>query len=128
MGISPEYTGSACNFWAMYDNNIQYVGGTIQTLSKKLDMGKTLKYSYPILEEGLFNPFNFSMQAVEKTITSMPELIDDIDRCILNAIEPNGMKLIRHSKMKDFNVEIVKQFYENNIDLKNVTKRNLEKF
>ena len=38
------------------------------------------------------------------------------------------MKLIRHSKMKDFNVEIVKQFYENNIDLKNVTKRNLEKF
>ena len=42
MGISPEYTGAACNFWALYDNNIQFVGGTIQTLSKKLDLGKTI--------------------------------------------------------------------------------------
>ena len=123
MGISPEYTGSACNFWAMFDNNIQYVGGTIQTLSKKLDMGKTLKYCYPMLEENIFNPFSFSMQAVERTIISMPDLIDDIEQYILNGIEPDDKKLIRHSKMKDFNVEIIKRFYENNIDLDNIKKR-----
>ena len=40
MGLSPYYRGSSCNFWAMYDNNPNYVGATIHYLSKGLDSGE----------------------------------------------------------------------------------------
>ena len=124
MGISPEYIGSACNFWAMFDNNIQYVGGTIQTLSKSLDMGNTLKYCYPELDVESFNPFNFSMQAVETTIKSIPLLVDNIDDHLLKMIEPDSSKLIRNSKIKDFDEKVINQFYLKKIDLENINKRN----
>ena len=39
MGLSPYYRGSSCNFWALYDNNPNYVGATIHMLSKGLDSG-----------------------------------------------------------------------------------------
>ena len=87
MGISPEYTGAACNFWALYDNNIQFVGGTIQTLSKKLDLGKTIKYCYPELDIQNFDPVDFSMRAVRETFLNLPMVIDKIDEYIVNAIE-----------------------------------------
>ena len=32
MGISPYYKGTDCNFWAIYDQNINYVGATIHLL------------------------------------------------------------------------------------------------
>ena len=33
-GVSPRIYRVSLQFWALYDNNIQFVGGTIQTLSK----------------------------------------------------------------------------------------------
>ena len=48
----------------MYDNNLQYVGGTIQTLSEKLDEGKILKYCYPEIDYTNFDPLMFSMNAL----------------------------------------------------------------
>ena len=40
MGISPYYRGSDCNFWAMYDNNLHLVGGTVHLISKGLDFNR----------------------------------------------------------------------------------------
>ena len=34
MGVSPFYRGSSCNFWALHDENFQYVGATVHLLSK----------------------------------------------------------------------------------------------
>ena len=124
LGISPQYTGSACNFWALYDDNIQYVGGTIQTLSKKLDLGKTIKYCYPQLNIQTFNPVNFSMEAVKETFLNLPEVIDKIDKYIEESREPDSKKLIRHSKIADFNEKILSEFYKKEINLENINKRN----
>lgn len=127
MGISPYYLGSACNFWAMYDNNIQYVGGTIQTLSRTLDMGNTLKYCYPNFNKDSFNPFNFSMEAVMETINNLPEVVNNIDKYLSKMAKPDDAKLIRHSKINDFNDEIVTDFYKKELNLNNITKRLINK-
>lgn len=124
LGISPEYTGAACNFWALHDDNIHFVGGTIQTLSEKLDLGKTIKYCYPKLDIPTFNSVNFSMEAVKETFINLPEVIDKIDEHIENASEPDNSKLIRHSKIADFDEKALDEFYEKNINFNNIHKRN----
>tara|TARA_B100001057_G_scaffold493584_1_gene588340 strand:+ start:22999 stop:23745 length:747 start_codon:yes stop_codon:yes gene_type:complete len=124
MGISPEYTGAACNFWALYDNNIQFVGGTIQTLSKKLDLGKTIKYCFPELDIQNFDPVDFSMRAVRETFLNLPMVINKIDEYIGNATEADKSKLIRHSKIADFDEKTLEEFYKKKINLKNIDKRN----
>jgi len=124
MGISPEYTGAACNFWALYDNNIQFVGGTIQTLSKKLDLGKTIKYCYPELDIQNFDPVDFSMRAVRETFLNLPMVIDKIDEYIVNAIEVDKSRLIRNSKIADFDEKTLEEFYKKKINLNNIDKRN----
>ncbi len=124
MGISPEYTGAACNFWALYDNNIQFVGGTIQTLSKKLDLGKTIKYCYPELDIQNFDPVDFSMRAVRETFLNLPMVIDKIDEYIGNAIEVDKSRLIRNSKIADFDEKTLEEFYKKKINLNNIEKRN----
>jgi len=124
MGISPEYTGAACNFWALYDNNIQFVGGTIQTLSKKLDLGKTIKYCFPELDIQNFDPVDFSMKAVRETFLNLPMVIDKIDEYIGNAIEVDKSRLIRNSKIADFDEKTLEEFYKKKINLNNIEKRN----
>ena len=124
LGISPQYTGSACNFWALYDDNIQFVGGTIQTLSKKLDLGRTIKYCYPKLDIPTFDPVNFSMEAVKETFRNLPEVIEKVDKYLSKSREPDSDKLIRHSKIADFNEKILIEFYKKEINLENISKRN----
>ena len=63
------------------------------------------------------------MQAVETTIKSIPLLVDNIDDHLLKMIEPDSSKLIRNSKIKDFDEKVINQFYLNKIDLGNINKR-----
>jgi len=120
IGISPQYTGSGCNFWAMYDNNLHYVGGTIQTLSEKLDQGKILKYCYPPVDFDNFNPLMFSMSAVKSTFEEVESVLLNYDDFAENAKNNDANKLIRHSKIKDFDAEAIKSFYNKTFQLNEV--------
>ena len=64
MGLSPYYRGSSCNFWAMYDQNPEYVGATIHRLSKGLDSGDMFFHCLPNMKNTK-NPFDFTMQSVK---------------------------------------------------------------
>ena len=44
-GVSPYYRGTACNFWALYDDNPHLVGATIHLISKGLDSGPILYHA-----------------------------------------------------------------------------------
>jgi len=123
MGISPEYLGSACNFWAMYDDNLQYVGGTIQTLSEKVDSGEILKYSYPKDTIKGFNPIFFAMDAVKSTIMDTVDVLRNLDSYLNKSITQNPNRLIRHSKISDFNVEAINNFYMKKFNLENLKFR-----
>ena len=124
MGISPEYRGSACNFWAMFDDNLQYVGGTIQTLSEKIDRGKIIKYSYPEKITNNFNPLFFAMEAVRSTIIDAVSVLENLDSYLNKSIDQDSNRLIRHSKVADFNAKAVKEFYTKTFNLDNFKLRN----
>ena len=108
MGISPQYRGSACNFWALFDNNPQFVGATIHRLAKSLDTGSVIQHVRP--EFTGQNLFHFSMQAVASGHDALAALI--LNNKLQSVIpEPQDQQLeIRYSKNADFTDEVAASF------------------
>ena len=106
----------------MFDDNLHLVGGTIQKLSKRLDEGRILKYCYPNISEENFNPFLFSMEAVRETFKGIEDVLNDYKKYIVNSIPNDSNKLIRYSKMNDFNIDAVKKFEKKQFTFKNIEK------
>ena len=115
MGISPQYRGSACNFWALFDNNPQFVGATIHRLAKSLDTGSVIQHVRP--EFTGQNLFHFSMQAVATGHDALAALI--LNNKLQSVIpEPQDQQLeIRYSKNADFTDEIAASFLKRVDDL-----------
>ena len=115
MGISPQYRGSACNFWALFDNNPQFVGATIHRLAKGLDTGSVIQHVRP--EFTGQNLFHFSMQAVASGHDALAALI--LNNKLQSATpEPQDPKFeIRYSKNADFTDEIAASFLKRVDDL-----------
>lgn len=68
MGISPDYRGSSCNFWAAYERNFHLVGATIHMLTKGLDSGPILSHAFPAPATC---PFKLGMLAVKSAHSSV---------------------------------------------------------
>ena len=115
MGISPQYRGSACNFWALFDNNPQFVGATIHRLAKSLDTGSVIQHVRP--EFTGQNLFHFSMQAVATGHDALAALI--LNNKLQSVIpEPQDQKLeIRYSKNAYLTDEIEASFLKRVDDL-----------
>ncbi len=116
MGISPYYRGTACNFWALYDNNPHLCGATIHKLSKGLDSGAILYHVAPTIK-GCDNIFDFTMMTVKSAHIS---LIERIKNNTLNKYEPiqqNKCMEIRYSRNKDFTDKVINNFNKKNITL-----------
>ena len=47
MGVSPQYRGSSCDIWAMYDRHPHWVGATLHLLSAGLDSGPMIRPARP---------------------------------------------------------------------------------
>tara|TARA_B100000989_G_C19532278_1_gene470788 strand:- start:3691 stop:4458 length:768 start_codon:yes stop_codon:yes gene_type:complete len=119
MGISPYYRGTDCNFWALYDENYSFIGGSVIKLSKKIDAGDILFHSIAKFKQ---DKFEYTMQSVKTTIDN---LISIIEKNQLHTIKPTKQdlnKTIRKSTKKDFNENIIKKFYAKKISLKNKKK------
>ena len=115
MGISPQYRGSACNFWALFDNNPQFVGATIHRLAKSLDTGSVIQHVRP--EFTGQNLFHFSMQAVATGHDALAALI--LNNKLQSVVpEPQDQQLeIRYSKNADFTDEVAASFLKRVDDL-----------
>ena len=114
MGVSPFYRGTDCNFWALYDNNPHLVGSTIHMLSKGLDNGSILYHAMSNIKN---DPFEYTMSTVKSALHSVSERINY--NTIFN-IKPelqNKKIEIRYSKKIEFNEEIVKQYFNKDINL-----------
>lgn len=114
MGVSPYYRGTDCNFWALYDNNPHLVGATIHLISKGLDDG-------PILFHALSNfkkdPFEYTMSTVMSAFKAIMKRIEDESIFSIKSSTQDINKEIRFTKAKDFNEEIVKDFFSKKLDL-----------
>ena len=52
------------------------------------------------------------MRAVRETFLNLPMVIDKIDEYIVNAIEVDKSRLIRNSKIADFDEKTLEEFYK----------------
>ena len=113
-GVSPYYRGTDCNFWALYDDNPHIVGTTIHLLSKGLDSGPMLYHSMSNLKN---NPFEYTMSTVKSAFHSIAERIKDGSIFTIEPEVQNKKEEVRYSKKSEFNEEIVKKYFEKEIDL-----------
>ena len=101
MGLSPYYRGSSCNFWALYDNNPNYVGATVHMLSKGLDSGRILCHCIPKANKG-DNLFDFAMQSVKVAQSCLVNLVKDQTIYSIPYFEQDKSKEIRYTRNRDF--------------------------
>lgn len=118
MGLSPYYRGSSCNFWALYDNNPEYVGATIHLLSKGLDNGDMLFHCIPKFVIG-DSIFDFTMRSVWVAQQSLTKTIKNETIFSFKNVQQNKKKEVRYTKNKEFTDEIVKEFLNREIHLEN---------
>jgi len=121
MGVSPYYRGTACNFWALYDKNPQYVGSTIHLLSKGLDSGSILYHALPKLDDDM-NLFDFTMQSVNTAQLSLINLIHDgrIDKFI-PVVQDKSLE-IRYSRRGDFNYKSLYEYQNMKLEVNDIKK------
>ena len=113
-GVSPYYRGTDCNFWALYDDNTHLVGTTIHLLSKGLDSGPMLYHAMSNLKT---NPFEYTMSTIKSAFHSIAERIKDGSIFTFKPLVQDKSKEIRYSKKSEFNEEIVKEYFEKEINL-----------
>ena len=114
MGILPFYRGADCNFWALYDNNPHLVGATIHILSKGLDTGPILYHAMSNIKT---DPFLYTMSTVKSAIHSIAEKIENESIYKITPFKQNKLKELRYSLKSDFTKEIVKKYFDKNINL-----------
>ena len=107
MGISPYYRGSDCNFWALYDNNLHLVGGTVHLISKGLDSGPILFHVSPNKNK---NPYLYTMSAVKLTIDTLVKKIKDKKINPNKTIKQNKKLQIKYSRKSEFTDDVIKKF------------------
>ena len=110
MGLSPFYKGASCNFWALYDNNLEHVGATIHYLSKGLDSGKIISHCLPNFKEK--NLFNYTMSSVKTSFNCLKYLIKSKKLFKINPKKQDQKFQIRYTKNKEFNDKIVMKFFK----------------
>jgi methionyl-tRNA formyltransferase len=108
MGISPYYKGAACNFWAVYDNNPHFVGATIHYLSKGIDNGKILFHVLPSIK--CKSDFDFTMRSALSAQKALISKIKNKSIFKLKSYSQDKKKLIRYSKIEDFNSSIIEKY------------------
>ena len=113
-GVSPYYRGTDCNFWALYDDNPHLVGTTIHLLSKGLDSGPIL---YNAMSNLKTNPFEYTMSTVKSAFHSIAERIKDDSIFTIKPMTQDKKKEIRYSKKSEFNEEVLKKYFEKEIDI-----------
>ncbi len=116
MGLSPYYRGASCNFWALYDGNPSYVGGTIHKLSKGLDSGPILYHCVPKYEGE--DAFLFTMKSVDVAQKSLVDRISSKEIFNMEPIPQDKSLEVRYTRNSSFTSEIASEFLNRSLDLK----------
>lgn len=103
-GITPQYRGTACNFWAAYDGHPELVGCTLHALTAEVDRGAIYGYTYAKASEP--DPWLRSMQAVADAIALIPSILNHPEIIPMYYNAP----LIRYSRAADFTETVAAEF------------------
>lgn len=108
MGISPQYRGSSCNFWALYDGRANLVGATIHRLTDGLDSGPMLFHAFPKTEPT--DAFLLGMLAVRAAHKGLVEHIKKGDLLSLPTVDQDKKGELRYTKNADFTDAVAQEY------------------
>lgn len=78
-GLSPEYRGADCTFWALYNNEPEKVGCTLHYIDKGIDTGRLIAHICPDVQDG-DNELVLFWRAVRDSADAYAEAIARIAR------------------------------------------------
>jgi hypothetical protein len=78
-GLSPEYRGADCTFWALYNGEPAKVGCTIHFIDKGIDTGKLIAHVCPAVKPG-DDELTLFWRAVKASADTYVELCERIGR------------------------------------------------
>jgi Formyl transferase len=106
-GVAPEYRGTACNFWALYDGHPDLVGYTVHRLDAGLDNGGILRAArYFEPDHSTMDPWMRGMTAVERGFGA---LLDEVENPS-SPVRQDRTMLIRYSRAADFTEAVCAEY------------------
>lgn len=110
MGISPQYRGSACNFWALHDGSAGLVGATVHRLTRGLDDGDVLFHSRPTFAGE--DAFHFTMKAVDRAQSDLLHWLAAGGDPRAGGSSQDRSLEVRYSRNADFTEQVAKDFLD----------------
>lgn len=77
-GLSPEYRGGDCTFWALHNQEPEKVGCTIHYINAGIDTGKLIAHVCPEVKDN-DNELELFWRAVKSSTTAFTELMDKLE-------------------------------------------------
>jgi hypothetical protein len=113
MGVSPYYRGSSCNFWALYDDNPEYVGATIHKLSRGLDSGAILCHALPEFgNDEQIDGFTLGMRAVKSAFSVVMEMIENQTIRSMESVDQDRSLELRYTRNSDFDDAVASEYLD----------------
>ncbi len=77
-GLSPEYRGADCTFWALYNREPEKIGCTIHYINAGIDTGDLIAHVCPEVHEG-DDELSLFWRAVKASADTFSELLDRLE-------------------------------------------------
>ena len=78
-GLSPEYRGADCTFWALYNQEPEKVGCTIHYINAGIDTGNIIAHVSPEIKE-TDDELSLFWRAVRDSTDTFAELLDKLEQ------------------------------------------------
>jgi methionyl-tRNA formyltransferase len=108
MGVSPEYRGTATNFWPLWDGRAHLVGATLHLLSRGLDSGDIVRHAFPPRRPT--EPFRLGMLAVRAGQLALLEELRQGPVKESAAVAQDRRQELRYSRKSDFTDQVAEQY------------------
>ena len=112
LGLSPYYKGNGTNFWPFINDELEFLGSTILHLDSGIDTGDIITHVRPQIEEN-DNVHSLGCKIIDDSVKAIIKILERIkNNQDINRIPQWTIKNERVYKLKDFNEEILKKYFE----------------
>tara|TARA_Y100001949_G_scaffold176636_1_gene191080 strand:+ start:5661 stop:6449 length:789 start_codon:yes stop_codon:yes gene_type:complete len=112
LGLSPYYKGNGTNFWPFINNELEFLGSTIMHLDSGIDTGDIITHVRPKIEDD-DDVHSLGCKIIKDSAETIIEILKRIkNNQEINRIPQWTIQNERIYKLKDFNEEILKQYFD----------------
>ena len=112
LGLSPYYKGNGTNFWPFINDELEFLGSTIMHLDSGIDTGDIITHVRPKIEDD-DDVHSLGCKIIKDSAETIIEILKRIkNNQEINRIPQWTIQNERIYKLKDFNEEILKQYFD----------------